>query len=568
MRSHEELTQAAGCERRAEDFYDLLHILYDELRLITPTDPEGSSADETSQPKGQTAHRYYQLTHDYLVPSLREWLTRKQKETRRGRAELRLAERAALWSAKPENRHLPSWWEWLNIRLLTSRRRWTGPQQAMMLRAMRLHGVRVALALLVLLALGIVTQQFVALNKRKQADMLVRAVLTARAQAVPYAIANLESLREYVTPMLQQQLAKETSDPIQRLHAAMALAHFGENRADVLIEGIAVAPSGELANIVVALENADQSYTVSLREKANKCDADANWPLKYRYAAVALHGDDSTLAREMCSLRPDPIQRTMFIETFPKWHAVAELSEAAQGIDDPALRSAVCLGVGSLPPAEVDAATQRAWVKLLSDWYQTARDTGTHSAAGWALRQWGVELPKITASHQPAEGREWHVNSVGLTMLRIPAGNLDVKDEYGCPRRLTVKQPFLLSDREVTVGQFQQFVADPGYPSGDKPQNWPGADKSVSPTVDHPVQQVNWHDAVLFCNWLSRKERLNPAYAGSGDKWNLVSGATGYRLPTEVEWEYACRAGTTTDWASGDDVMVQRDVEFRRAGIR
>ena len=51
---------------------------------------------------------YYQLAHDYLVHSLRDWLTRKQRETRRGRAELRLAERSASWNAKPENRHLPS----------------------------------------------------------------------------------------------------------------------------------------------------------------------------------------------------------------------------------------------------------------------------------------------------------------------------------------------------------------------------------------------------------------------------------------------------------------------------
>ena len=70
--------------------------------------------------------RYYQLTHDYLVHSLRDWLTRKQRETRRGRAELRLAERAAFWDARPENRHLPSVLEWATIRLLTQPGR-TGP---------------------------------------------------------------------------------------------------------------------------------------------------------------------------------------------------------------------------------------------------------------------------------------------------------------------------------------------------------------------------------------------------------------------------------------------------------
>ena len=66
--------------------------------------------------------RYYQLTHDYLVPSLRDWLTRKQKETRRGRAELLLADRAAVWNARPENRQLPSLVRWLHIRWLTRRR--------------------------------------------------------------------------------------------------------------------------------------------------------------------------------------------------------------------------------------------------------------------------------------------------------------------------------------------------------------------------------------------------------------------------------------------------------------
>ena len=88
--------------------------------------------------------KYYQLTHDYLVPSLREWLTRKQKETRRGRAELRLSERATLWNAKPEDRHLPSLPEWLSIRLLTKNKDWNEPQRKMLKKAGRFHGARAA----------------------------------------------------------------------------------------------------------------------------------------------------------------------------------------------------------------------------------------------------------------------------------------------------------------------------------------------------------------------------------------------------------------------------------------
>ena len=87
---------ASGYQDQPADFADLLRILDGELRLITPTDPEGHD----SQSKSDSNTQYYQLTHDYLVPSLREWLTRKQKETRRGRAELKLAERTALWNVK------------------------------------------------------------------------------------------------------------------------------------------------------------------------------------------------------------------------------------------------------------------------------------------------------------------------------------------------------------------------------------------------------------------------------------------------------------------------------------
>ena len=114
---------------------DLLRILDNELRLVTPTDPEGTPgtgnpdppAPAVAQPvnDARAPDAFYQLTHDYLVPALRAWLTRKHKESRRGRAELRLAERAVAWNAKPEKRHLPAWWEWASIRLVTKKNAWT-----------------------------------------------------------------------------------------------------------------------------------------------------------------------------------------------------------------------------------------------------------------------------------------------------------------------------------------------------------------------------------------------------------------------------------------------------------
>ena len=129
MRSHDELLEASGYGDRPRDFGDLLHILDNEVRLITPTDPEGGDEARPQPSSLSGGKRYYQLTHDYMVPSLREWLTQKQKESRRGRAELLLEERTGEWADRRQDRLLPSLGESLFIALFTRRRRGRRPDE-------------------------------------------------------------------------------------------------------------------------------------------------------------------------------------------------------------------------------------------------------------------------------------------------------------------------------------------------------------------------------------------------------------------------------------------------------
>ena len=89
MRSYAQLLEASGYAGRPRDFDHLLRILDSETRLITPSDPEGCEEEHPVPSPLQPGQKYYQLTHDYLVVSVRDWLARKQKETRHGRAGLR-----------------------------------------------------------------------------------------------------------------------------------------------------------------------------------------------------------------------------------------------------------------------------------------------------------------------------------------------------------------------------------------------------------------------------------------------------------------------------------------------
>ena len=123
--------------------------------------------------------------------------------------------------------------------------------------------------------------------------------------------------------------------------------------------------------------------------------------------------------------------------------------------------------------------------------------------------------------------------------------------------RVRITKPFYIGMHEVTFGQFSKFVveAKPNYVTGPerlgvggttvelfkegghKPDlNWKNT--GFVQSLEHPVCNITWKDAEAYCAWLSNKEKKT------------------YRLPTEAEWEYACRAGSTTLWSFGDDLAA------------
>jgi formylglycine-generating enzyme required for sulfatase activity len=131
-----------------------------------------------------------------------------------------------------------------------------------------------------------------------------------------------------------------------------------------------------------------------------------------------------------------------------------------------------------------------------------------------------------------------------IEMVQIPGGRFIMgdKDEVDAAPHEVIVSPFYMDKYLVTQEQYQRVM-------GDNPARWKGA--------KNPVEQVRWSDAVKFCNARSRLEGLQPCY--DLENWQCNFEANGYRLPTEAEWEYACRAGTQTPYFFGNDVSKLGD---------
>ncbi len=420
--------------------------------------------------------------------------------------------------------------------------------------------------------------QVIAQQRTRATRALCERIATAEPASLPVAILQFREQIDQPTEELTR-IWEQNDDPRARINVACALTALGEDFHQFIVEQIphTVTSPGQCQTIAMALSTDKKTSLELIREHCHRVsDVEA----QVKLAIVALELGGHSLVDDLIG---NPDVRTRFIHMLPSWRGdMDHLTKMLDTLHPPGVVYAVCLGLGLIQPQAFNAVQRDNLRSAVTNLVRSSSDNGVRGAAKWvAIRHdWVSDLVDYPKMGGLAESLRQD-SPVDFEMVRIRAGQFGMgisdpsvryDDRPLHPVRLT--KDFWIADREVSVRLFRSFLEDDAYSRENGPSRWRrwAPDAIASPTEDHPAQRINWYDAIGFCNWLSLRHGLTPCYTASDDlslknngkdvqleNWQRDPAADGYRLPTEAEFEYACRAGTQTRYFFGED---DRYLEF------
>jgi formylglycine-generating enzyme required for sulfatase activity len=396
-----------------------------------------------------------------------------------------------------------------------------------------------------------------------------------------------------------QPLAEVFGDPdapAERSMATNMLVAYAPDQPDVLAELIKDADAGQYAKLFPLLQAHREKAVALLRQELEKkapseerVAARDVLARRQARAAVALFklGETEPLW-PLLRHSDDPSRRTYLLHDLG-WPGTepGPILRRLETETDVTARRALILSLGEFTAERLPEDQRKPVVARLLDWYRNDPDPGIHAAVDWLLRhrQQGKAARKLDwqqreallridrdMAGQPADQRRWYVNKEGQTMALVPGPVEFLIGSSPYDRDRSVNEPrhperiprsYAIATKEVTVAQFQRFLeANPQIKRKYNPE------RLYNPDSDAPALSVTWFDATQYCNWLSKQENIPkeqwcyPAIEQIDEGMELPRDylhLTGYRLPTEAEWEHACRAGSRTSrfYGSGEAMLKE-----------
>ncbi len=383
----------------------------------------------------------------------------------------------------------------------------------------------------------------------------------------------------------------------RRLVAATVLADYAADRPAELAKLACAADAEQFAVLRPALEGNRRAVRAALRAElarqppAGEPEADrvARARRQANAAATLAVLGEPDAAWPLLKHSRTPDARTVLIHALgPRGVDPRLLIRRLDTEPDATARAALILALGEYTAEQLPAGPRAALVPRLLDRYRHDPDAGVHGAIDWLLRPdregpadrplaWGgrQDLERIDAAlagRAGPAGRRWYVNGQGQTLTAVrgpvaftmgsPAGEVGRCEDEGLHRR-TIPRSFAIGARPVTVAQWAKFLQAMNRAGLDVRHSY---STRYAPEADCPIISVSWYGAAMYCRWLSEVERVpreQMVYPPIADILKCADGQgplklppghlgrTGYRLPTEAEFEYAGRADTATPWSCG-----------------
>lgn len=416
----------------------------------------------------------------------------------------------------------------------------------------------------------------------KAAPPTIEILVTENPLHVAAWMAALRPVAQRLLPPLREVFQDAKRPESERSVATGILADYAAGEPAVLAELIRSADPKQFATLMPKLQLHGPAAVAQLEAEVAK-EVPSNLPdddkeklakHKANAAAALLHMDRPQKVWPLLKQTPDPRARSYLI------HRLAPLGVNPKSVighledeKEVSVRRALLLAMGEYDEKAFPASERQGLIPKLLKMYREDPDAGIHGAVEWLLRQWGQhkqlrQVDQELAGAKPQRDSSWYVSPQGHTMVIIrgpvefvmgsPTTEAD-RDEDEVQHRRRIGRSFALADKVVTVEQWDAFLH--GNPRILRFSDFER--QKYIPTPERPMVGITWYEAAAYCNWLSKQEGMAEeqlcyeANASGQYAEGMKAGAdflsrTGYRLPTEAEWEYACRAGAVSSRYYGE----------------